>query len=582
MKDLISYLIIFLLPYFSSSQVFYVSPTGNDSNSGQSISQAFKTIQKGVNMAIDSGAVLNIMQGTYYEHVVLPTNVATMTNPITIQNYLNDIVIVDGNGILSPAGSALFLLQDLSNVIVKGIKFVNAGNSFVKGLIVRGHCENIVIRNCAFENISFSNNFSDTVLSTNSNSSPIIVYADSISSCKNIEISKVIVKHCNTGLSEAMTISGNVDGFKIYDCNVSDIRNIGIDIAGHWGVCSDSMLDQARNGVVARCVVSNCKNPNTNKPASGIYIDGARNVVIENDTVFDCQNGITVGCENKNKVANADTVRNNIVYKNSRAGIEVGGWNYPPAPLTDASGIVTNCYVSGNTTVKNNLDTSLWAGELRITHNENLRIENNLIYGESNHHVLLDYRPNNGSNNKLNYNLYYTPTSNVMFNYTTGGYSSFATYKLASGQDVNSKFIDPKFIDTANDFHLQSTSPAIDAGDPTYFSSGIEYDIDGQTRIIGKIDCGADETNYPNFLGGLTQTDLLVYPNPFNNIVYFSEPIETKSKIYITSLFGDMVYSKQIEATRQSLDLSDLQTGIYLLYITNNKGWISCNKIIKY
>jgi hypothetical protein len=54
---------------------------------------------------------------------------------------------------------------------------------------------------------------------------------------------------------------------------------------------------------------------------------------------------------------------------------------------------------------------------------------------------------------------------------------------------------DPLFINPAeSDYHIQETSPCINAGDPTYTSSSNETDIDGEKRIAGSgVDIGADE-----------------------------------------------------------------------------------------
>jgi len=66
----------------------------------------------------------------------------------------------------------------------------------------------------------------------------------------------------------------------------------------------------------------------------------------------------------------------------------------------------------------------------------------------------------------LDYNLYYSDTTHK---WQWGGdlYTTFNTWKAASGQDANSQEADPLFVDEANDdYHLSSSSPAIDAGEP--------------------------------------------------------------------------------------------------------------------
>ncbi len=53
----------------------------------------------------------------------------------------------------------------------------------------------------------------------------------------------------------------------------------------------------------------------------------------------------------------------------------------------------------------------------------------------------------------------------------------------------------PCFADP--NYHLQCSSPCIDTGDPNYPEDSNEYDIDGDTRIIGgRIDIGADEYTF--------------------------------------------------------------------------------------
>ena len=54
---------------------------------------------------------------------------------------------------------------------------------------------------------------------------------------------------------------------------------------------------------------------------------------------------------------------------------------------------------------------------------------------------------------------------------------------------------DPLFVDPNNgDYHLQSDSPCIDAGDPNYVAGPNETDLDGRPRVIGgRIDIGAYE-----------------------------------------------------------------------------------------
>ena len=71
------------VPPVSTGSQFYVSPTGNDANSGTSSSAPWRTIQKAMNSAT-AGSVVNIMAGTYHERLTLGVS-GTAGNYITFQ-----------------------------------------------------------------------------------------------------------------------------------------------------------------------------------------------------------------------------------------------------------------------------------------------------------------------------------------------------------------------------------------------------------------------------------------------------------------------------------------------------------------
>ena len=71
--------------------------------------------------------------------------------------------------------------------------------------------------------------------------------------------------------------------------------------------------------------------------------------------------------------------------------------------------------------------------------------------------------------------------------------------QFVSGSGTGTINVDPKFVDPANgDFHLQTISPCINAGEPT-LSAPIVFDLDGDDRVQQcRVDIGIDET--PLFL----------------------------------------------------------------------------------
>ena len=101
--------------------------------------------------------------------------------------------------------------------------------------------------------------------------------------------------------------------------------------------------------------------------------------------------------------------------------------------------------------------------------------------------------------NTINYNTWYgeAGVDAVKFTWLKKTYTGFTAYKAASGNDADSIFGNPLFVNgalPAPDLHLQPGSVAINAGDPSFIPATGETDIDGQARVLGgRVDCGADE-----------------------------------------------------------------------------------------
>jgi hypothetical protein len=93
----------------------------------------------------------------------------------------------------------------------------------------------------------------------------------------------------------------------------------------------------------------------------------------------------------------------------------------------------------------------------------------------------------------VDHNLYYCVSGAKASTWEKDGASvtGFDKYLQSPGNDRSSRFLDPRFIDSArNDFHLRSDSPAIAAGTIDGVPVG-ELDLDGLPRVkSGKVDIG--------------------------------------------------------------------------------------------
>ena len=155
------------------------------------------------------------------------------------------------------------------------------------------------------------------------------------------------------------------------------------------------------------------------------------------------------------------TIRNNVVRNSNQHGIVIGTWY----SNTDGSSVY-NINVYSNTFYGNNNGVVI-----RPMQSATVNWENNISANNANNYVnTLNWNPGN-----TDYNLYF------------GG---------STGPGAHVLTLDPLFSNAlAGDFSLQSSSPAINAGDPnTSMSVGGTVDFAGNPRILGgRIDIGAYE-----------------------------------------------------------------------------------------
>ncbi|MCF6295826.1 MAG: T9SS type A sorting domain-containing protein [Flavobacteriaceae bacterium] len=74
-------------------------------------------------------------------------------------------------------------------------------------------------------------------------------------------------------------------------------------------------------------------------------------------------------------------------------------------------------------------------------------------------------------------------------------------------------------------------------------------------------------------------SNVKVYPNPFNNIVNIDT--ESNSKIEIYNLLGKRILTQSINRGNSQLDMSKYANGVYIVKITNENNQIKTLKIIK-
>jgi hypothetical protein len=138
-------------------------------------------------------------------------------------------------------------------------------------------------------------------------------------------------------------------------------------------------------------------------------------------------------------------------------------------------------------------------GDINISASSNILVVNNISVStiEKGNGIFCGAFRNGPS---ANITLFNNLTYNT-FNKSDDAVASDGVEIKVIGINGNKCGVDPQFVDiNTKDFHLQSTSPAINAGTTSFGTS--KLDLDGKTRIVkGKIDIGAYE-----FTGKQTKT----------------------------------------------------------------------------
>jgi hypothetical protein len=424
-----------------AGNTYYVSSAGSDSNAG-SATAPFRTIQQAISH-VPSGSTIIVCAGTYNEKLSISGR-----SGLTICNNSGDRPVLSGSGFSS---GYLVDITSSQNISVSGFEVCDFKGKNLEGIIIRDASQNIEISSCKFHDIA-------TTLSKG-NAHVILASGDSNTPLTNIVIKNNEIYQCTTGWSESVTMEGNVDGFAITGNKIHDVTNIAIDATGFYDSgCTIASMNQARNGRIAHNLVYNLHC--SYAACAGIYVDGGRDIIIEKNTIHNSMFGIEVGCENpcdeynpsvRAKVSGI-TVRYNTVYNNSEIGISIGGYE------GTKTGQVINSRIYNNTTYHNQC-------ELNLNYCDSISLTKNIFCSASGGNLIYNEPANNVTGLIMNNNLYYAESGTGEFELNGQYADSLSAWQTISGQDTDSIFADPLFVNKAvYDFNLQPDSPAIELG----------------------------------------------------------------------------------------------------------------------
>ncbi len=286
---------------------------------------------------------------------------------------------------------------------------------------------------------------------------------------------------------------------------------------------------------------------------------------MENNISYRNDAGFVVWAEFNHVVQKNIILRNNIAFDNLDGGILFGSWGYP-----DYTGLLINSSATGNTLYNNNINGNS-EEQFYIGFINDCVIGNNIIYGNNNGRTVT--LVGGGQQNlTLNYNLYFEPNGQPTFQNNDIDYIGLSDFQSSTSYESNGLNADPQFVSIAENpnLHLQSTSPAINAGNPDYIPDNEEFDMDGEDRInISPIDCGADEYySVTNTDSNFYVQKFSIFPNPTTGLFTVEGNGIIKTEIY--NITGKIIKTYNINEVPFNIDIREQPKGIYFVRISTN------------
>lgn len=484
----------------------YVSPKGKDKGKGNSKNRAFATIQYALNVATKPGNTICVLKGEYHAPISFPGS-GSEAGYITLRNFPGDRPVLTGAN--APGDARLVDINNRSYVRFQGFEvkdWVSTTQLNAGVIIVQGAGSHIEIRDNVIHDINGEYLEVDGEVISYGNTRPIAIWGSSLDApLRNVVVTENVVYRTTTVDAENIHIWGNIDGFELSNNDVHDAGGFFYGIGG--GLLPPEFgcaRVQPQNGIVkGNLGYQTVFDRISSQP--GIYLDAAKNITIDSNTIHNTSYGIFITAEQycgpEFNVINEDIViQNNLVYGNRTAGVWIGS-PYRENGVVQVDGAI----VRNNTIVQNGTEWKAGAdggpeGNFGIGAARNVEVYSN-IFADADYRALR-YFAEPYENITLDHNLYYsfvdqydtTAAETATFQYAGETYTGFDAYRAATGQDANSIFARPVFTDIyARDFSLAPGSPGVDAGSPV-FGQFAPAAFDATTRPRGAApDVGAYE-----------------------------------------------------------------------------------------
>jgi len=485
---------------------FYISTSGDDDANG-SISNPWKTIQASVDK-LDEGGTLIIKSGIYNEKVLISGD---EDSRLVLKGEKG--AVLDGSNLIPKGREGLIGIINAHHVVIENLELRNfktaSGVELIAtpvGIFVNGASHDVNITKNTIHHIeNLSTCKESDGCGTGANG--IAVYGDTGTTMTNLNFIENEIYNCILSSSEAFTINGNINGFRVLNNYVHDNNNIGIDIIGYESdVCRvcDEEDNRARNGIVKNNrSINNSTNLAlglfNNNPwyegkdgsAGGFYVDGGHHILFEGNRASQNDLGFEFASEHAGKESNDILMVNNYIYNNREVGLTIGG--YSEATNKAGGGSANNIMVYNNSFYKN----AGWGSEIAFSYRvKNTTLVNNILYGEG---AVADNfsEEENGQSSEITWgkNLWWAKDVSERANIKGEPVVADPLYLDASKGNLDINGSSPAVNEGVKQADISSWTDAfwkdifVDGTVPAHGSS----DINKEKRFNGQLDMGADE-----------------------------------------------------------------------------------------
>ncbi|MCR4743343.1 MAG: right-handed parallel beta-helix repeat-containing protein [Treponema sp.] len=309
----------------SSGNSFYISTEGSDSNDG-SEAAPFKTFSYAIKQ-LKAGDILYVKGGTYYQTIDFSSVNGEEDSYITIaadsSNGSGNPAIISGAKLSDEY--KILTIKASSYIRISGLNFEDANGEYAAGVLIGDSANHIIIDNSNFENIRVPNPEKKDHVANG-----ILCYGDSSkASINNILIYNNSFADMATGWGECISVVGNCENINIIKNTINKTGNIGIDVGGNYGYCSEPSLDFTRFAYIAQNQVLNCQSA-YGDTSYGIYADGGQHIQILENTIDSCSGGIEAGAEEAQKSEDYATydilIESNKITNSKECALAIGGY----------------------------------------------------------------------------------------------------------------------------------------------------------------------------------------------------------------------------------------------------------------